>query len=219
DRVRRRGAGCGRCGGALRGARAAGASRVLRPQPVARADAELDRRARRTIQHEPHGDGVRRDALPPGAPRSARPAASRVVLYDRALHEPLTETPWDEARVRDAIAAIVADADAAYDLDAFWPAHDWDGYLAALPLKSFYVGAAGVAWALERLGRRGFGSSLDLRDVAARALERFRAEPDFMAGETLPAEKRSSLFHGETGVAFVAWCLAPDEQLEARLLG
>ena len=141
------------------------------------------------------------------------------MLYDRALHEPLTETPWDEARVRDAIAAVVADADAAYEPDALWPAHDWDGYLAALPLKSFYVGAAGVAWALERLGRRGFESSLDLRDVAARALERFRAEPDFMAGETLPAEKRSSLFHGETGVAFVAWCLAPDEQLEARLLG
>jgi lanthionine synthetase-like protein len=140
------------------------------------------------------------------------------VLYDRALHEPLTETPWSEARVRDAIAQIVADADAAYSADDLWPAHEWDGYLAALPLKNLYVGAAGVAWALECLGRRGFDSSLDLPDVAARALERFRAEPDFMADDTLPAQKRSSLFHGETGVAFVAWCLAPDTRLDDELL-
>jgi hypothetical protein len=140
------------------------------------------------------------------------------VLYDRALHEPLTETPWSEARVRDAIAELVADADAAYDPAQLWPAHEWDGFRAVLPLKNLYVGAAGVVWALERLGRHGFASSLDLCDVAARALERFRAEPDLMADETLPSQRHSSLFHGETGVAFVGWCLAPDEQLEARLL-
>jgi hypothetical protein len=32
------------------------------------------------------------------------------------------------ARVEDAIAAIVADADAAFDSAALWPAHDWDGW-------------------------------------------------------------------------------------------
>jgi hypothetical protein len=41
------------------------------------------------------------------------------------LHQPLAETPWKERHVRDAIRAIVADADAAYDAvedgRANWP--------------------------------------------------------------------------------------------------
>ena len=43
-----------------------------------RDDAALDRRARHAVQHEPHGDRVRRAALPTGAPRPARPARHRV---------------------------------------------------------------------------------------------------------------------------------------------
>lgn len=140
------------------------------------------------------------------------------MLYDRALHEPLTETPWREGRARDVVAEVVADACAAYDPAGLWPAEEWDGYLAALPLKNLYVGAAGVVWALARIAEHGVEPQLDLRAAALRALERFRLEPDFMADDTLPPQRRSSLFHGETGVAFVAWCLAPDEQLAARLL-
>jgi hypothetical protein len=37
-------------------------------------------------------------------------------LYAAELHKPLTETRWNEQHVRDAIRAIVAEADAAYDL-------------------------------------------------------------------------------------------------------
>jgi len=37
------------------------------------------------------------------------------VLHEPAAFEELTDEPWDEARVRDGIAAIVADADAAFD--------------------------------------------------------------------------------------------------------
>jgi hypothetical protein len=36
-------------------------------------------------------------------------------LYAAELHQPLTETPWNDQHVRDAIRAIVAEADAAYD--------------------------------------------------------------------------------------------------------
>ncbi len=77
------------------------------------------------------------------------------MLYDPTQFEPLTDEPWDLARVGQAIATIVADADAAFDPEALWPAHEWDGWKAALPMKTLYVGAAGVVWALDALRRRG----------------------------------------------------------------
>ena len=70
------------------------------------------------------------------------------MLYDPAAYEPLTEELWNEARARDGIAAIAADIDAAFHADALWPAHEWDGYQAQLPLKNLYVGAAGMVFAL-----------------------------------------------------------------------
>jgi len=103
------------------------------------------------------------------------------VLYDPAQFEPLTDAPWDDGRVRDAIAAIVADVDAAFDAAALWPAEEWDsdGWGSRLPLKDLYVGAAGVIWALDALMRRGHAeTSLDLGAAATRTLELFRAEPE-----------------------------------------
>jgi hypothetical protein len=135
------------------------------------------------------------------------------VLYDPALHEQPTERAWDETWVRDAVVAIVDDAVAAYDPDDFWPANEWDGYRAALPLKNLYVGAAGMAWALVRLGADG----IDPAAVALRALERFRAEPDFMEGEAHP-QRDSALLVGETGIALVAHLLAPAAELRDRVL-
>ena len=40
------------------------------------------------------------------------------MLYEPEQFEPLTDEPWDPAQIEDAIAAIVADADAAFDPDA-----------------------------------------------------------------------------------------------------
>ena len=127
------------------------------------------------------------------------------MLYDPAAFEPLTEEPWHEARARDGIAAIVADADAAFDPGAFWPAHEWDGWQAALPMKNLYVGAAGVVWALDDLRRRGLAeTTLDLSAIAIGALERWRAEPDYTAGEVLPEPPESGLLTGEAGILLVA---------------
>jgi len=134
------------------------------------------------------------------------------MLYDPQLHEPLTERRWDEAWVRERIAALVADADAAYDEHSFWPAHEWDAWDAPQPLTDLYCGASGVLWGLDELG-----SSLDLRAAAARVLERFREAPDSLMSMPLPAARRSSLFAGETGVAFVAWKLGVDDGLEDLL--
>jgi hypothetical protein len=126
------------------------------------------------------------------------------VLYDPAAFEPLTDEAWSEARVRDGIAAIVADADAAFQPDALWSAHEWDGYEASLPLKNLYVGASGLIWALDDLRRRGLAeTTLDLPTAAARALELSRAEPDYMAGEVLPEPPESALLTGETGILLV----------------
>jgi hypothetical protein len=141
------------------------------------------------------------------------------MLYPAEAHARLTDTEWDESRVREAIRAIVADADATYDADALWPAHEWDGWQAALPMKNLYVGAAGVAWALDRLrGRDDAETVLDPADVARRALEAFRREPDFMTGEASLPQRQSALLVGETGIALVAWRLAPSDELADALL-
>jgi Lanthionine synthetase C-like protein len=140
------------------------------------------------------------------------------VLYARELHEPLTETPWNEARARDAVQTIVTNAERAYSPDALWPAHEWDGYRAALPMKNLYVGAAGVVWGLNRLRRHGCDSTLDLREASRRALELFRAAPDYVEGDVVPEQKRSALLTGETGIAFIAWQLEPSDELEKDVL-
>ena len=46
------------------------------------------------------------------------------MLYEPTRFDALIDEPWVPARVEDAIAAIVADADAAFDLEALWPAHE-----------------------------------------------------------------------------------------------
>ena len=138
------------------------------------------------------------------------------MLYDPAAFEPLTDEPWDEGRVRDGIGALVADADAAFDSDALWPAHEWDGWNAALPLKNLYVGAAGVVFALDLLRRRGLAeTALDLPAVALAALERWRAEPDYMEGEIVPEPGAAGLLTGQTGILLVACRLG--HELEADL--
>jgi hypothetical protein len=138
------------------------------------------------------------------------------VLYDPAQFEPLIDEPWVPARVEDAIAAIVSDADAAFDPDALWPAHEWDGWRAALPMKNLYVGAAGVVWALAAL-RRVAESRLDLEGAALRALELRREKPDYQEGEALPATPEGSLFYGEVGPLLVACRLGANGLLADRL--
>ena len=57
------------------------------------------------------------------------------MLYEPTRFDALIDEPWVPARVEDAIAAIVADADAAFDLEALWPAHEWDAQEKPLPLS------------------------------------------------------------------------------------
>ncbi|HYZ78510.1 MAG TPA: hypothetical protein VE596_14175 [Gaiellaceae bacterium] len=75
-------------------------------------------------------------------------------LYEPARFEPLIDEPWDPERVEDKIAAIVSDAEAAFDWEWLWSAQYWDEYREAQPAKVLYSGAAGVIWALDALRRR-----------------------------------------------------------------
>ncbi|MFY9578031.1 MAG: LanC-like protein [Gaiellaceae bacterium] len=142
------------------------------------------------------------------------------MLYRPEAFEPLTDAPWDEGRVRDAIRAIVADADEGLrGPKLLWPADAWDGWHGTSPMKNLYVGSAGVLWALDRLRTRGHAETrLDLADLATRNLELFRTRPDFMKGMKLPPPPDSALLTGETGILLVAWRLSPADELASDLL-
>jgi lantibiotic modifying enzyme len=133
------------------------------------------------------------------------------MLYEPTEFDALTAEPWVPARVEDAIAAIVADADAAFDPTALWPAHEWDAREKPLPLTGLYTGAAGVIWALDELRKRGYAEpSRDLAAAAARAVELERATPDFAADEHY---RPGALLSGETGALLVAFRLTSDKAL------
>lgn len=143
------------------------------------------------------------------------------MLYESAQFEPLVDAPWDSARVEDSIAAIVTDADAAFDPDALWPAHEQDRLLAGRPGKTLYLGASGVVWALDALRRGGHAeTSLDLAAASAGALELERRDPDAAEDEHY---RSGSLLDGETGLLLVAHRLSPDgafaDALHALVLG
>lgn len=130
------------------------------------------------------------------------------MLYEPEQFELLTDEPWVPARVEDAIAAIVADADGACDPQALWPAHEWDEYLEGQSAKVLYAGASGVIWALDALRRCGHAStSLDLASAASQALALERAEPDATADEHWTP---GALMDGETGPLLVAFRLTSD---------
>jgi hypothetical protein len=136
------------------------------------------------------------------------------VLYEPGAFEPLTERAWDEASVRAAIRAIVADVDEHFDPVGLWPANEWDAWQAIPPLKDLYVGATGVIWALDDLRRGGQAETrIDLPAAAARTLELTRERLDMAAWEGLPTPAEPSLFGGETGPLLVAWRLQPSWEL------
>src|SRR6266508_2493024 len=143
------------------------------------------------------------------------------MLSEPEMFEPLTETPWDESRVREAIRGIVADADAAFDPDGLWPAHEWDVYQSTAPLKDMYVGSSGVIWALDALRRRGYAeTTLDLAAAALRTLEAWREVPDFAQWpEDLPSRAQSALLTGESGALIVERTLVRPEHVRVPIPG
>ncbi len=141
-----------------------------------------------------------------------------MTLYRPESFEPLTDTRWDEPRVRDGIAAIVAETDAAFrGPKLMWRAHDWDRWSATSPMKNLYVGGAGVVWGLDQLRQRGYAATaLDLADLAVLNLELFRDKPDYIKLPAFkpPEPRDSGLFVGEAGILLVACKLGHPEYVE-----
>jgi Lanthionine synthetase C-like protein len=139
-----------------------------------------------------------------------------VLLFDPDAHEPLTERAWNAAAVRDAVAAIAADAEAAFDPDRLWTTHPLDEEPESARFTTLYLGAAGMVWGLDRLARLGaVALTRDWASVAATLPERYVVQPDFEEeyGGRIP-----SLLIGEAGVLLVTHGFAPTAELERRLL-
>src|SRR3954454_24894626 len=100
------------------------------------------------------------------------------MLFSPEVHEPLVDEPWSAEQARSAIAAIVADAEDAFD-DG-WPIHAKDAAGDLLrPPRTVYLGGAGVVDALYRLERRGFVElRRDYVPYVQRSLEVERDFPD-----------------------------------------
>ena len=120
-------------------------------------------------------------------------------LFDGTMHEPLSTTPWDATRAKEVADRIASDTAALWAEDGSWPGRAPE-VPAAEPDDSFWTGAAGVLWALDRLGK----------DVGERRL---------LAGHSAHAAAATSrgLMHGEVGVLLVSWKLEPTTEKEERL--
>jgi Lanthionine synthetase C-like protein len=129
------------------------------------------------------------------------------VLYQPEAHEPLTATPWNGARVGDAVRAIAADAEEVFD-DG-WPGHPQDAVENAC--RGIYLGGAGVVDALRRLGERGL---VDVRRDYAPYLESLLDA----AGDFPEHDPRRSLWMGQTGIRLVRQRLAPSPENLAELV-
>jgi Lanthionine synthetase C-like protein len=126
-------------------------------------------------------------------------------LWSPGAHEELGGEPWSAGRARDAIAAICRDAEDAFGTERLWPAHPLDGDVTPDELKTVYLGAAGIIWALDRLSRAGVHQPAhDWPMVAAQ-----------LAAGAGPLPR--SLLAGRTGILLVAWLVGPDTATAGRL--
>jgi len=126
-------------------------------------------------------------------------------LFRATEHEPLVGDEWSEERAEGAIAAIVADAEAAFD-GTRWPWHPGDG-AEQWSISDLYVGGAGMIWALEELGSTGWA------DAAVSFIDAYRARPSPWDEDPV----MTSYHFGELGIALVAFRQARDAGLADRV--
>jgi len=139
-------------------------------------------------------------------------------LFHAPSHEPLAGAEWSEDAARAAIAAIVADTEAAFDPAALWAAHPLDEEGGPLPSPvGIYLGASGVIWALDALARAGTATlTRSWADIAAALPDRYLETPD--VPELTDGRPVPSLLAGESGVLLAAHRLAPAPEHVERML-
>lgn len=125
------------------------------------------------------------------------------MLFDPARHEPLQPIAWDADQARVAIARIVADTEARFTPEQYWPPHprDLQGRDSPVaPYTPLYHGACGVVWALHYL-----------QDVGAvRLTQNYRPHLDGIQTrnrawlQDSPPESKGAYLMGDTPFALLA---------------
>lgn len=137
-------------------------------------------------------------------------------MTEGSRYLPISATPWDAAAARAAIAEIVDDALAHYDRGSFWPVHPMDGNSADDGDPTPYVGAAGVIWGLDYLGRIGASdAAIDFKPALPTLNDRMAEY--FVPTRFGPYAEHGSLLLGDLGSMLVAMRLAPDQITADRI--
>lgn len=115
------------------------------------------------------------------------------VLFAPARHAPLAAAPWSDGAARATLEGLVAGLEDAYrGPELLWPNHLDD--LAGdpdVPLRTLYLGAGGIVWALARLARTGRAAPrIDLPRLAAQLVEDGARRPSSRA--SIPASSPRS---------------------------
>ena len=139
------------------------------------------------------------------------------VLFAPARHAPLAAAPWSDGAARATLEGLVAGLEDAYrGPELLWPNHLDD--LAGdpdVPLRTLYLGAGGIVWALARLARTGRAAPrIDLPRLAAQLVEDWREASEFTS---LYPGLQPSLLMGESGLRLLRELLAPDAANAAAL--
>jgi lantibiotic modifying enzyme len=139
-----------------------------------------------------------------------------MTLWDPTRHEPLIDVAWDEARALACIRHIVAETEARFSPDRWWPLHPLDAdpgddlSVASTPL---YHGACGVAWALHYLQDLGAVKlQRSYHALADELLARNRAWLGDVADEAAP-----SYLMGETPIRLLQFSATGDAAIADRL--
>ena len=138
------------------------------------------------------------------------------MLHDPTRHEPLRTLSWDEGQARATIGRIVADTEARFSEERYWPLHplDREGEDETSPVETpMYHGAGGVFWALHYLHAAGAATlSRSYSDELDRLLVKNRV---WLGG--LAERERASFMMGDTPVRMMSFGVAPTEEIEGAL--
>lgn len=138
------------------------------------------------------------------------------MLFDPDRHEPLQPIAWDEARVRETIAHVVAETEAAFSPERYWPPHPRDFEPDDDPQQrstTLYSGACGVIWALQYLQAVG-AATLVRGDLGDLDLLLARNRATLAAWES---DDFASYLMGDTPILMLGHGRRPDAATSDRL--
>lgn len=128
--------------------------------------------------------------------------------YDPGRHEPLQLQAWNETSARDAISRIVAQSEAGFRSERYWPVHplDLEGDAPDPVETPLYHGAAGVIWALHYL--QDCGAARLARDYIDGWQSLLAANRRWLAANA--PDEHASYLMGDTPILMMAHARQPD---------